>query len=94
MTEGWAKELAAHGIRCQRGAAGLTDTCFAGALTQNPEILPLAAADLWSRGAAAGDRPADPVPVRTGGELRHRRSLPPDGGYLPDRAVCPTAPPC
>lgn len=39
MTEGWAKELAAHGIRVNAVLPGLTETRFAGALTQNPEIL-------------------------------------------------------
>jgi len=39
MTEGWAKELAPLGIRVNAVLPGLTDTKFAGALTQNPEIL-------------------------------------------------------
>lgn len=39
MTEGWAKELATFGIRVNAVLPGLTDTKFAGALTQNPEIL-------------------------------------------------------
>jgi NAD(P)-dependent dehydrogenase (short-subunit alcohol dehydrogenase family) len=39
MTEGMAKELAAYKIRVNAVLPGLTDTKFASALTQNPEIL-------------------------------------------------------
>lgn len=39
MTEGFAKELAAYKIRVNAVMPGLTDTKFAGALTQNPDIL-------------------------------------------------------
>jgi NAD(P)-dependent dehydrogenase (short-subunit alcohol dehydrogenase family) len=39
MTEGFAKELAPHKIRVNAVLPGLTDTKFAGALTQNPDIL-------------------------------------------------------
>ena len=39
MTEGFAKELAAMRIRVNAVLPGLTDTKFASALTQNPQIL-------------------------------------------------------
>jgi len=39
MTEGFAKELAQYGIRVNAVLPGLTDTKFAGALTQNPDLL-------------------------------------------------------
>jgi NAD(P)-dependent dehydrogenase (short-subunit alcohol dehydrogenase family) len=39
MTEGFAKELAQHTIRVNAVLPGLTDTKFAGALTQNPDLL-------------------------------------------------------
>jgi NAD(P)-dependent dehydrogenase (short-subunit alcohol dehydrogenase family) len=39
LTEGFAKELAAHRIRVNAVLPGLTDTKFASALTQNPDIL-------------------------------------------------------
>ena len=39
LTEGFAKELAAHGIRVNAVLPGLTDTNFASALTGNPKIL-------------------------------------------------------
>jgi NAD(P)-dependent dehydrogenase (short-subunit alcohol dehydrogenase family) len=39
LTEGFAKELAPFGIRVNAVLPGLTDTKFAGALIQNPEML-------------------------------------------------------
>jgi NAD(P)-dependent dehydrogenase (short-subunit alcohol dehydrogenase family) len=39
MTEGMAKELAQYKIRVNAVLPGLTDTKFAGALTQNPDLL-------------------------------------------------------
>lgn len=39
MTEGFAKELAGHGIRVNAVLPGLTDTKFASALTGNPKIM-------------------------------------------------------
>ena len=39
LTEGFAKELAAHKIRVNAVLPGLTDTRFASALTHNPDIL-------------------------------------------------------
>ena len=39
MTQAFAKECAAFGIRCNAVLPGLTDTKFASALTQNPSLL-------------------------------------------------------
>lgn len=39
MTEGFAKELAVHGIRVNAVLPGLTETKFASAITSNPKIL-------------------------------------------------------
>lgn len=39
MTEAWARELASAAIRVKAVLPGLTDTKFASALTQSPEIM-------------------------------------------------------
>lgn len=39
MTEGFAKELAAHGVRVNAVLPGLTDTKFASAITGNPKLM-------------------------------------------------------
>jgi NAD(P)-dependent dehydrogenase (short-subunit alcohol dehydrogenase family) len=39
MTEGFAKELAAHGIRVNAVLPGLTETKFASAITANPKLM-------------------------------------------------------
>ena len=39
MTEGWARALAPAGIRVNAVLPGLTDTKFASALTQNPDLM-------------------------------------------------------
>jgi NAD(P)-dependent dehydrogenase (short-subunit alcohol dehydrogenase family) len=41
MTEAFAKELAAHGIRVNAVLPGLTDTKFASAITGNPKLMTL-----------------------------------------------------
>ena len=39
MTEGFAKELAAHGVRINAVLPGLTETKFASAITSNPKLM-------------------------------------------------------
>jgi NAD(P)-dependent dehydrogenase (short-subunit alcohol dehydrogenase family) len=84
MTEGWAKELAAHGIRVNAVLPGLTDTKFAGALTQNPEILkPLLRQIPMGRAA----QPEEIAPLifflcTAGASYITGASFAADGGYL------------
>ena len=84
MTEGFAKELAPHGIRVNAVLPGLTDTKFASALTTNPKIMdvmlrmiPLARVAQPSEIAPAVLFLASPAASYLTGAC-----LPVDGGYL------------
>jgi NAD(P)-dependent dehydrogenase (short-subunit alcohol dehydrogenase family) len=84
MTEGMAKELAAHGIRVNAVLPGLTDTKFASTLTGNPKILsmmlqliPLARVAQPNEIAPAVLFLCSPAASYVTGV-----SLPVDGGYL------------
>ena len=84
MTEGFAKELAPHGIRVNAVLPGLTDTKFASALTGNPKIMdvmlrliPLARVAQPSEIAPAVLFLASPAASYLTGAC-----LPVDGGYL------------
>ena len=84
MTEGFAKELAPHGIRVNAVLPGLTDTRFASALTSNPKIMdvmlrliPMARVAQPSEIAPAVLFLASPAASYLTGAC-----LPVDGGYL------------
>ncbi len=84
MTEGFAKELAPHGIRVNAVLPGLTDTKFASALTGNPKIMdvmlrliPMARVAQPSEIAPAVLFLASPAASYLTGAC-----LPVDGGYL------------
>lgn len=84
MTEGFAKELAPHGIRVNAVLPGLTDTKFASALTSNPKIMdvmlrliPMARVAQPSEIAPAVLFLASPAASYLTGAC-----LPVDGGYL------------
>jgi len=84
MTEGFAKELAAQGIRVNAVLPGLTDTKFASALTGNPKIMdvmlrliPMARVAQPSEIAPAVLFLASPAASYLTGAC-----LPVDGGYL------------
>jgi len=84
MTEGFARELAPHGIRVNAVLPGLTDTRFASALTTDPKIMammmkliPLARMAQPDEIAPAALFLASPAAAYLTGAC-----LPVDGGYL------------
>jgi NAD(P)-dependent dehydrogenase (short-subunit alcohol dehydrogenase family) len=84
MTEGFAKELAPRKIRVNAVLPGLTDTKFAGALTQNPEILkPLLRAIPLGRMAQPDEiAPMIAFLCSPAASYITGASFPVDGGYL------------
>jgi NAD(P)-dependent dehydrogenase (short-subunit alcohol dehydrogenase family) len=84
MTESWAKELAEHKIRVNAVLPGLTETKFASALTQNPQILKRLLAGI-PLGRAA--QPEEIAPMifflcTPAASYVTGASFPVDGGYL------------
>ena len=83
MTEGFARELAPHGIRVNAVLPGLTDTKFASALTGNPKIMDMMMKMiLLARVAQPGEiAPAVLFLVSPAASYLTGACLPVDGGY-------------
>ncbi len=84
MTEGFAKELAPHGIRINAVLPGLTDTKFASAITGNPKIMGMMMQLIPMARAAQPDEiaPAVLFLVSSAGSYVTGTTLTVDGGYL------------
>jgi NAD(P)-dependent dehydrogenase (short-subunit alcohol dehydrogenase family) len=84
MTEAFAKECAASGVRVNALLPGLTDTRFASALTKNEAILKQALAHVPMRRVAAPDEMAGAVLYLASPAASYTTgaSLVVDGGYL------------
>jgi NAD(P)-dependent dehydrogenase (short-subunit alcohol dehydrogenase family) len=84
MTEGFAKELAPHGIRVNCVLPGLTETKFASALTGNPKILAMMLQAIpLARVAQPGEiAPAVLFLASPASSYVTGATLPVDGGYL------------
>jgi len=84
MSEGFAKELAPHGIRVNAVLPGLTDTKFASAITGNPKIMGMMMQLIPMARAAQPDEiaPAVLFLVSSAGSYVTGTTLVVDGGYL------------
>ena len=84
MTEGFAKELAPHGIRINAVLPGLTDTKFASAITGNPKIMGMMMQLIPMARAAQPDEiaPAVLFLASAAGSYVTGATLVVDGGYL------------
>ena len=84
MTEGFAKELAGHGIRINAVLPGLTDTKFASAITANPQLMTLMQRMIPMQRSAQPDEIAPAVLFLCAPAASYLTgaSLPVDGGYL------------
>lgn len=84
MTEGFAKELAASGVRVNAVLPGLTETKFASALTSNPKVLETLLRMIPLGRVAQPDEIAPLVLFLASDAASYitGASLPVDGGYL------------
>jgi NAD(P)-dependent dehydrogenase (short-subunit alcohol dehydrogenase family) len=84
LTEGLAKEVAAHGIRVNAVLPGLTDTKFASAITSNPQIMGMMLRMIpLARSAQPGEiAPAVLFLASPAASYITGASLAVDGGYL------------
>ena len=84
MTEGFAKELAPHGVRVNAVLPGLTDTKFASALTGDPKIMAMMLRAIpLARVAQPGEiAPAVLFLASPAASYLTGASLPVDGGFL------------